>query len=259
MGALVYFPFFARAAGDILVIAPSQIDFGFIDAPSLNATSTTISADQFLFNNTFVPEIAYEVSFKPRCNGLSCTYDKDLCQYISLTPDESEDDTNIPFPHQGTDTAQGFLRQSFFDGITDGSDTWNIDFHLPGSDVEYGLLYGCTLSVDVLSADEEPPILMQNLLSPQTAFAQEVPLEHHELPITVAFKPSVTADYSSVAFLPGIEASRLYNDTTQLWEPHPGDDVTKLSMDLDGSSEDKNIHTKIGPSSCISVHVEIQR
>jgi pimeloyl-ACP methyl ester carboxylesterase len=61
---------------------------------------------------------------------------------------------------------------------------------------------------------------------------------------------------SSVLFLPGIEASRLYRDqrgllsaffgtsTNQLWEPNRNDDVRKLFLDDNGKSLDSSIYTK---------------
>ena len=53
---------------------------------------------------------------------------------------------------------------------------------------------------------------------------------------------------SSVMFLPGIEASRLYvmgeNTENKLWEPNRNLDAEKLFMNADGSSIDANIYTK---------------
>lgn len=57
---------------------------------------------------------------------------------------------------------------------------------------------------------------------------------------------------SSVIFLPGIEASRLYKDritssgtsTNTLWEPNRNLDVTKLYMSESGQSIDNSIYTK---------------
>ena len=61
---------------------------------------------------------------------------------------------------------------------------------------------------------------------------------------------------SSVLFLPGVEASRLYRNekgilggifgtsTNQLWEPNRNDDVRKLFMDTTGKSIDPTVYTK---------------
>jgi len=57
-----------------------------------------------------------------------------------------------------------------------------------------------------------------------------------------------TAGYSSVAFLPGVKASRLYKHglilENQLWEPNRNADTQKLSVDENGKSVDKDIYTK---------------
>ena len=56
---------------------------------------------------------------------------------------------------------------------------------------------------------------------------------------------------SSVLFIPGLEASRLYKDssglfgtsTNQLWEPNRNDDVRKMYLDNTGKSLDPHIYT----------------
>lgn len=63
--------------------------------------------------------------------------------------------------------------------------------------------------------------------------------------------------YSNVLFLPGLEASRLYDDSessciadkidpTRAWEPSCNDDARKLYLDAAGKSLDTDIHTKEG-------------
>lgn len=63
--------------------------------------------------------------------------------------------------------------------------------------------------------------------------------------------------FSNVLFLPGLEASRLYNDSessciadkidpTRAWEPSCNDDARKLYLDATGKSLDPDIHTKEG-------------
>jgi len=49
---------------------------------------------------------------------------------------------------------------------------------------------------------------------------------------------------SSILFLPGLEASRLYEGDNQLWEPNRNADVEKLFLDEDGKSLDDDIYTK---------------
>ncbi|MDD5050896.1 MAG: right-handed parallel beta-helix repeat-containing protein [Candidatus Pacebacteria bacterium] len=64
------------------------------------------------------------------------------------------------------------------------------------------------------------------------------------------FLPKVPTCCSSVAFLPGIEGSRLYRDnfgglnTDQLWEPNFYSDVVALDLDANGKSLDPSIYTK---------------
>jgi len=54
--------------------------------------------------------------------------------------------------------------------------------------------------------------------------------------------------FSSVAFIPGIQASRLYRQgllwENQLWEPNRNGDARKLFMDKDGKSVDSGIYTR---------------
>ncbi len=61
---------------------------------------------------------------------------------------------------------------------------------------------------------------------------------------------SFTSGYSSLAFLPGLQSSRLFKEGTvfknQLWEPNTNADVEKLVMDENGKSKDKDIYTKVG-------------
>ncbi len=68
-------------------------------------------------------------------------------------------------------------------------------------------------------------------------------------PDTFSFKTG----YSNVAFLPGLEASRLYardpgcifiNCENQLWEPNRPLDVSKLYLDASGNSTLNNVYTK---------------
>src|SRR3990167_7007640 len=56
-----------------------------------------------------------------------------------------------------------------------------------------------------------------------------------------------TTGHSSIAFIPGIQASRLYRQQTfenQLWEPNAPLDVDALNMNVDGTSQDSDIYTR---------------
>ncbi|MFZ2150046.1 MAG: right-handed parallel beta-helix repeat-containing protein [Minisyncoccia bacterium] len=67
---------------------------------------------------------------------------------------------------------------------------------------------------------------------------------------TVTVTPSCVVDcFSSVLFLPGLEASRLYTPRTdgsedQLWEPNGNSDVEDLYLNTDGGSRNSNIYTR---------------
>jgi pimeloyl-ACP methyl ester carboxylesterase len=74
----------------------------------------------------------------------------------------------------------------------------------------------------------------------------------------IPFSSACTTDcFSSVLFLPGLEASRLYDDQnsscvadkvdpTRIWEPSCNNDARKLYLDASGKSIDPDIHTKEG-------------
>jgi len=60
-----------------------------------------------------------------------------------------------------------------------------------------------------------------------------------------------SAGYSSVAFIPGLKASRLYAQgfifEDQIWEPNENGDTEQLSLDGNGDSTDVAIYTKTAP------------
>ena len=68
-------------------------------------------------------------------------------------------------------------------------------------------------------------------------------LDGNNVPLTC------TAGYSSVAFLPGIKASRLFMDgilfENKLWEPNRDGDARKLALTDEGESEN-DVYTKVG-------------
>lgn len=65
----------------------------------------------------------------------------------------------------------------------------------------------------------------------------------------------VTAGYSSVAFLPGLQASRLFEEglvfEDKLWEPNRDADARSLAMDSDGTGANPDIYTKPGPDGAL--------
>ncbi len=74
---------------------------------------------------------------------------------------------------------------------------------------------------------------------------------------TQAHLYTVTAGYSSIAFLPGLQASRLFEENEddwfedQLWEPNRDADARALEMKGDGTSLHKDIYTKVGRDGAI--------
>lgn len=68
-------------------------------------------------------------------------------------------------------------------------------------------------------------------------------------PLKEKIKLGEPEGYSSVAFLPGVQASRLYKkhllDEDRLWEPtNRNEDIKDLYLDENGSSVDQNIYTR---------------
>ncbi len=53
----------------------------------------------------------------------------------------------------------------------------------------------------------------------------------------------ISAGYSNVLFLPGLQASRLYEGNNRLWEPNRNKDVERLYMDENGASVHSGIYT----------------
>ncbi len=71
----------------------------------------------------------------------------------------------------------------------------------------------------------------------KTAFAQSAPGTYvHTITFTIAEEVAEPTGASSVLFLPGIQASRLYEGNNQLWEPNANADVERLAMTEEGES-----------------------
>lgn len=64
-------------------------------------------------------------------------------------------------------------------------------------------------------------------------------LDHDPVP-HLAQKPTCC---SSILFIPGLQATRLYQGSNTLWEPNRNDDVRKLYLDASGSSIDSTIYS----------------
>ncbi len=106
---------------------------------------------------------------------------------------------------------------------------------------------------------EAPPVLVKkeplwkqwlnDLVLPSIAYAfYSDYMEVVTVTFSVKYEPVTPVGASSVLFLPGVEASRLYTDgvlgtENQLWEPNRNADVEKLKMTESGMSVN-NIYTK---------------
>ncbi len=124
-----------------------------------------------------------------------------------------------------------------------------IPFMLPGDDIPPGL---ATLlpGTYTLVSEDSPPILNHNNLWQKllakiipTAQAQYIPPSSvYTITFTLVAEEIEPTGASSVLFLPGIQASRLYKkvgistDEDRLWEPNINQDVTQLEMTEDGLS-----------------------
>jgi len=68
-------------------------------------------------------------------------------------------------------------------------------------------------------------------------------LDRFTITLTITQAPPEPAGASSVLFLPGIQASRLYSETEKIWEPGNNNDVQQLAMTPSGESV-QTIHTR---------------
>jgi pimeloyl-ACP methyl ester carboxylesterase len=104
----------------------------------------------------------------------------------------------------------------------------------------------------ILMGQNETPLwkhMLQATVLPLTAHAYYPDsLEVIAIPFTISYLPPPPAGASSVLFLPGIQASRLYIDRVfgapdRLWEPNADTDVADLAMTETGRSVN-DIYTK---------------
>lgn len=122
------------------------------------------------------------------------------------------------------------------------------------------VVYGKTLFMQV---DGSAPPALQNgnfTDGEQYVATDTFPKGSYTYHVEVAVGPTVlrlpmnneltfTAGYSSVAFIPGIEASRLYKPdyeggSDQLWEPGENSDAEQLSMNTDGTSVRDDVYAR---------------
>ncbi|MCX6752686.1 MAG: hypothetical protein NTZ87_04295 [Candidatus Nomurabacteria bacterium] len=119
---------------------------------------------------------------------------------------------------------------------------------------------GCVMSLDMNSsailhdgdyANGEQYVIKQKF--PVGNYKYRIEADNTRYPETGSFAFQVNEDCcSSILFLPGIEASRLYKQKTalgllvedQLWEPNVNSDVEDLYLNIDGTSKNSNIYTR---------------
>jgi hypothetical protein len=192
----------------------------------------------------------------------------DLCPYISLEPNTqigTVESTENGFS-QNMDNV--FLQANGeISDTQDIVDNWNIKIHSPcfqgecpnGYDQNVrgvpldSSLKGKTFHCQVVVESVDPPVLVQRILGTNKVFAFN---QKNAIDVTVTFTGSgyvdQTSKISNVLFIPGLEASRLYEKKTilglqiedQLWEPNANSDAKDLFMDTNGKSIKQGIYTK---------------
>ena len=209
--------------------------------------SQTGSCFPMLFPNDVVP---YYFSLVPHCNTKddsgSCTETApDLCPYIQPLPTDEIIAERDSSPNSG----QGAFPPS------DPDDTWNMSLTAPCFDSECpadydSAKYGAPLpialkgkefkcDVAVMPAGQTPensvPVSYTGTSTPPNVFQVSATLKGSDKPLCC----------SSVAFIPGIEGSRLFKTgilaNTELWEPLLTSHVQDLFLDSNGKSINSNI------------------
>ncbi|MCX6739307.1 MAG: hypothetical protein NT098_04655 [Candidatus Parcubacteria bacterium] len=146
-------------------------------------------------------------------------------------PNEMEDD--------GLQDAKGvadktkFTFNVLYTGTSAPSDVtlWTND----GTTRRYSLVISATTTNDGNFANGEDYVITQTF--PKGHYSYHYEANGGALRFPASGELSFTTGYSNVAFLPGLEASRLYrSDGTRLWEPEILHDNSQLYMNSDGTS-----------------------
>lgn len=113
---------------------------------------------------------------------------------------------------------------------------------------EYVAALNYSFSIGMMQAEPVWKTWLKKVFLPTTAYAfYGDETEVIVIPFTIEYTIPAPLGASSVLFLPGIQASRLYmdegGDENQLWEPNVNVDVEKLAMTANGESVN-DIYTK---------------
>jgi hypothetical protein len=234
------------------LVNKSSVNF---ELKGMEATSTEIqiTADQEDENQYIISRNSYEC-LEYDSEGQCINQLPSLCPYISLNPKEGEpnDIGYLLNPWDEYVEAYGELKMVPIEGDTspiDLYDNWTVTVNPPcfegecpsGYDeMKYGLaldknlkgkIFECTLS---LSA----PIYQVRGIGTKKAYAEE---SNHAIKIYAKLNGNTGIEgNSSVVFIPGLQASRLYTkgllSENQLWEPNRNQDVEWLYLDENGKS-----------------------
>lgn len=236
-------------------------------SPTLGSLESSNSEISISFDSSFdfgTGEAPYYITSRAHCN----TYDENfncvdsapnLCPYIALQP-KNEEPTEIGF----TQNPFGFQATGELNRPIDEIDTWNLNIKSPCFEgqcpADYdesvsgaplpqslkGQIFKCDLEV---GTNDIPP-LVKNYFMRNVAYADS-PSSLIEISATLTGElAGCTSDcFSNVLFLPGLEASRLYDRRTdgsedQLWEPNGNSDVEALYLGNDGTSINSDIYTR---------------
>ena len=235
---LFVFPVIANAsfgAEEVMQVSPENINFEFnaSEMDEIKNATIYISAEEFFHN--WGQSVNYKIT-KSHPEAL----EQSFCKNINLIVDE--DGGNDYIEQDGTGT--GLLEiDAWWNPWTsiDKEDIWTIQ--ASANNLKSGE-YFCDLKIVVNDkSGGDPPIMLWGFV--QTAYAQTSDeQEIHTVRITANIVGEKNGN-SSVVFLPGIKASRLFIEgENQLWEPNVNWDVEKLKLNSEGESLSFGIYTK---------------
>lgn len=262
-------PFASAFFAHFVVNTPSA-NFSIAPLQSIE-TELSVSIDPS-YNQYFVSEedkALYRIERSHPCEqydewGEECIDGINLCPYLAIQP-KNEEFSEVGFSLNANNPhirAEGEIS-----GIQDINDKWVVSITSPCFEGECPLDYdsfingaplsqsskGKTFTCNLEVNDNSPIFQSRNLIGPDVAYAQASPnVMTVSAVLTGEYTPPVTG-YSNVLFIPGLEASRLYQGTVlncqincedQLWEPNFNTDVKDLYLNEDGTSKYGFIYTR---------------